>query len=74
VASSRWRQDEPDWNGRRLFAVVNKSHGQTFASLAKRYRLAEVGDPGAARLLWDGESAAVFECNLTGQRGPGLSR
>jgi hypothetical protein len=66
VASSRWRLDEPDWNGRRLLAVVNKAHGQTFASLAKRYRLAEVGDPAAARLLWEGDSAAVYDVPVRG--------
>jgi hypothetical protein len=69
VGSAGWRKDEPEWKGERLLAVVNKRHGQTFAALAKRYRLAEVGDPAAARLVWEGDSAAVYEYPLAG-RGP----
>jgi hypothetical protein len=70
VGSAGWRKDEPDWKGERLLAVVNKRHGQTFAALAQRYRLAEVSDPAAARVVWDGDSAAVYECAARRGAGP----
>jgi hypothetical protein len=61
VASVGWRKDEPHWHGERLLAVINKAHGQTLAALAQRYHLAEVSEPDAARLLWEGTAAAVYE-------------
>jgi hypothetical protein len=61
VSSLGWRKDAARWDGERLLAVVNKTHGQTFEALASRYRLDEVTEVGAARLVWDSESAAVFE-------------
>jgi hypothetical protein len=68
VASVAWKQDEPHWQGERLLAVVNQAHGQTLAAMAKRYRLAEVGDPSAARLVWQGEAAAVYEIPVLEER------
>jgi hypothetical protein len=65
VASIGWRNDEPDWRGARLLAVVNEAHGQTLAALAGRYHLHEVTDPDAARLLWQGDAAAIYEIPAT---------
>jgi hypothetical protein len=66
VASIGWRKDEPHWHGTRLLAVVNQAHGQTLAALIERYHLAEVSDPSAARLIWQGAYAAVYEIPATG--------
>lgn len=74
VASRGWREDEPDWRGAHLLAVVNKAHGQTFAALARHYRLAELGDPDAAKLVWQGQDAVVFECDLAGRGARGVAR
>jgi hypothetical protein len=45
----------------RLFVVVNTHHGQTFDALAQRFRLGQVADLAAARLVGRFESGEVYE-------------
>jgi hypothetical protein len=71
VASVGWRKDEPHWHGVRLLAVINKTHGQTLADLAQRYRLAEVANPAAARLVWEGDTVTLYEIPVWGDRSGG---
>lgn len=48
------------WQGRHLYVVVNRNHGQTLQELMQRYRLADIVETDSARLLHECPSAQVF--------------
>jgi hypothetical protein len=63
------RSELTTFDGQRLLVVVNKRHEQTFAELAERFRLRQVVDVEAARLVGDFETAAVYEIGMPSAPG-----